>query len=168
MFILAVNGAVENTDTRFQHVHREIEAVGGTMAKTQQDISRLPKEVNNLARELVRARTDKQLRKLQERRNVVTKTLYSLVLAYKTLTVGKPTYQLRVICIRYILAAIACLSWNVTDLANTVKGPMELSMAPAADESPSICIPSCFGHFPPFNCSSNYLATFFLFSIIDP
>lgn len=87
--IVAVNGATASTGTQFQLMRKEIEIVGNTVAKNQQDISRILEEVNGLAQALARAQTDKQRKKLQQRRDLATETLYALISAYKTLTVRK-------------------------------------------------------------------------------
>jgi mevalonate kinase len=87
--IVAVNGAAASTGTHFQLMRKEIEIVGDSVARNQQDISRILEEVNRLAQAMARAQTDKQRKKLQERRNFATETLYALISAYKTLTVRK-------------------------------------------------------------------------------
>ena len=50
--IVAVNGAAASTCTQFQLMREEIEIVGNTVAKNQQDILRILEEVNRLAQDL--------------------------------------------------------------------------------------------------------------------
>lgn len=85
--IVAVNGAAASTGTQFQIMRQEIENVSNTVTRNQEDIARILEEVNGLAQSLARAQTDRQRRKLEERRNLATETLYALISAYKALTV---------------------------------------------------------------------------------
>ncbi|KAG9234418.1 hypothetical protein BJ875DRAFT_509629 [Amylocarpus encephaloides] len=84
--VAAVNGAAATTDTQFQLTRKEIELVGNTVTRHEQDISQTLEEVNTLAHSLARASTEKQRKRLQERRDIATQTLYSLISAYKALT----------------------------------------------------------------------------------
>lgn len=68
-------------------MRKEIDIVDNTVEQNQQDIARILEEVNSLAQALARAQTDKQRKKIQERRNVATDTLCALIAAYLGLTV---------------------------------------------------------------------------------
>jgi hypothetical protein len=87
--ILAVNGAAASTDTQFQLMRKEIEIVGNTVVKNQQDILRILEEVNGLAQALAQAQSDKPRKKLQEGKNLAAETLHTLISTNKTLTVRR-------------------------------------------------------------------------------
>lgn len=69
--------------------------MGNTAARHDESIAQTREEVNALASAFARARSEKERRKLQERRDVATQTLYALMSAYNALTVSR-TYRVRV------------------------------------------------------------------------
>lgn len=84
--IVAVTSAAATTDCQFQLMREEIENMSNTVARNQQDISRVLEEVNGLAQALARAQTDKQRKKIQDRRSLANDTLFALITAYQTVT----------------------------------------------------------------------------------
>ena len=83
----AVSAAAASIDTQFQFMRHEMEAMNNAIARNQADTSRILEELKGISQALARARTDKQRKKLQERSNLTTETLFTLISVYKRLTV---------------------------------------------------------------------------------
>lgn len=84
----AVNAAATSFNAQLQAMRREIEAVNNAVAKNRLEESRKHEEIKALAQALLRAKTDKKRKKLQERSNLATEALCALISVYNNLNVS--------------------------------------------------------------------------------
>jgi hypothetical protein len=84
-----VNAAATSLDNQFQFMRREIEDVNNAMAQNKLETFRIHQEVKAIAQAILAARSDGQRKKLQQRSNLATEALYSLLSVFEKLTVSQ-------------------------------------------------------------------------------
>jgi hypothetical protein len=84
-----VNAAATSLDHQFQFMRREIEIVNNAVAKNRLETSRMHQEIKAIAQAISAARSGGQRKKLQQRSNLATEALYSLLSVLEKLTVSQ-------------------------------------------------------------------------------